>query len=599
MKSKSMSKFWPSTVKVFKIFNRQQISKMTFFAVAQTAFSFLDLLGIVLVGVLTSLIVRDFVGLSAGTFSSNLLEFLRISESDLVTQISILSILALTFFTAKGFFLGWTNLKIFDFFGREAANLSFKLFQLSQQIPYSKLNSITSQRLIFALTGGSTSMMMGVGATAFGMIADVSLVLVILCGLFVLDFFTTFTLSLTSLLFFSAIQIALSRRTALYSEIQAGKIIESQEDIHVMKYGFKEILVSGSRQSLANRFFKNRESVGLTSSRIKIMPMASRYALDIFFIFLIIQIVLLQVWVSDFPRGIANLSVFFAALLRLVPAMQRLQQSLLTIKSNLMNIEVTFDVFKQIGDGEVNEDLVSKMRGDEFEPKGKNIDSHGESFNQEIILRDVSLRHSNDKWIIKNFNLSVGPKSKILITGESGSGKTSLLDLMMGVHRPNKGIVLISQNEPRKAFEKWPGKVMYLPQEITLFRGSLRDNILFTQSHTLSKDIEISQLMREVELGDLFDSLPLGLDTNLGDRGNSLSGGQKQRIGLVRALLVKPEILILDEATNALDSSMEQRLMDLVINILNESIVIAVSHSKLNLENFDRVVNVDNGILQR
>jgi ATP-binding cassette subfamily B protein len=139
---------------------------------------------------------------------------------------------------------------------------------------------------------------------------------------------------------------------------------------------------------------------------------------------------------------------------------------------------------------------------------------------------------------------------------------------------------------------------MYLPQEVTFFKGSIRENILFPKMSGDVSDEQVWELLEEIELDQLVLGLPMGLDSNLGDRGNSLSGGQKQRIGLVRALLIQPKILILDEATNALDLAMERRLMNLVMRRMEGSTVIVVSHSDLDLADFKQVIEIENKQIQ-
>jgi ABC-type multidrug transport system fused ATPase/permease subunit len=368
--------------------------------------------------------------------------------------------------------------------------------------------------------------------------------------------------------------------------------------IHIMKNAYKELLVSGYSADIGRKFLSNRKRVGRTSSRIKLIPIFSRYALDIFFIVLIFELVLLQIATSDFARGVANLSIFLAALIRTTPAMVRLQQSLLTIKNNLATIEITFGVFAEISNVAQSGSWANKIRSMTRSQAKKVAEIPVTKFNPEVTLQKVSLSYSGEDFVLKDVNLRIPPNSKVFITGVSGSGKTSLLDLILGVHSPTSGFVEISGMSPRRAFENWPGNVMYLPQEVTFFKGSIRENILFPKMSGDVSDEQVWELLEEIELDQLVLGLPMGLDSNLGDRGNSLSGGQKQRIGLVRALLIQPKILILDEATNALDLAMERRLMNLVMRRMEGSTVIVVSHSDLDLADFKQVIEIENKQIQ-
>jgi len=583
---------------VLRLFTRRQILIMSMYAIIQAGFSVFDLFGVILIGVLTSLIVRDFANLSTGTFSTNLLDFLQLSDQEFFTQIAAISALALAFFIVKALLLMWTNKKLLDFFGNQSAHLSYKLFQLAQEIPFAQLDSITSQRLTFALTGGSTSIMIGVGATLLTMIADIALLVAIVLGLVYVDLFTTLCLFISSIVFFSLLQIPLGRKMSEYSEEQSENIIQSQEMIHIMKNAYKELLVSGYSADIGRKFLSNRKRVGRTSSRIKLIPIFSRYALDVFFIVLIFELVLLQIATSDFARGVANLSIFLAALIRTTPAMVRLQQSILTIKNNLATIEITFGVFAEISNVGQSGSWANKIRSMTRSQAKKVAEIPVTKFSPEITLQKVSLSYSGEDFVLKDVNLRIPPNSKDFITGVSGSGKTSLLDLILGVHSPTSGFVEISGMSPRRAFENWPGNVMYLPQEVTLFKGSIRENILFPKMSGDGSDEQVWELLEEIELDQLVLGLPMGLDSNLGDRGNSLSGGQKQRIGLVRALLTQPKILILDEATNALDLAMERRLMNLVMRRMEGSTVIVVSHSDLDLADFKQVIEIENKQIQ-
>ena len=583
---------------VLRLFTRRQILIMSMYAIIQAGFSVFDLFGVILIGVLTSLIVRDFANLSTGTFSTNLLDFLQLSDQEFFTQIAAISALALAFFIVKALLLMWTNKKLLDFFGNQSAHLSYKLFQLAQEIPFAQLDSITSQRLTFALTGGSTSIMIGVGATLLTMIADIALLVAIVLGLVYVDLFTTLCLFISSIVFFSLLQIPLGRKMSEYSEEQSENIIQSQEMIHIMKNAYKELLVSGYSADIGRKFLSNRKRVGRTSSRIKLIPIFSRYALDVFFIVLIFELVLLQIATSDFARGVANLSIFLAALIRTTPAMVRLQQSILTIKNNLATIEITFGVFAEISNVGQSGSWANKIRSMTRSQAKKVAEIPVTKFSPEITLQKVSLSYSGEDFVLKDVNLRIPPNSKVFITGVSGSGKTSLLDLILGVHSPTSGFVEISGMSPRRAFENWPGNVMYLPQEVTLFKGSIREKILFPKMSGDGSDEQVWELLEEIELDQLVLGLPMGLDSNLGDRGNSLSGGQKQRIGLVRALLTQPKILILDEATNALDLAMERRLMNLVMRRMDGSTVIVVSHSDLDLADFKQVIEIENKQIQ-
>ena len=154
-------------------------------------------------------------------------------------------------------------------------------------------------------------------------------------------------------------------------------------------------------------------------------------------------------------------------------------------------------------------------------------------------------------------NISIEQGQTVAIVGPSGSGKSTLVDLILGVHMPSTGSIKISGLAPIYSITKWPGAIGYVPQEVVLRSGSIASNVssgfedIDPESDLVSSAIEMAQLRQFVK------SLPEGIQSNVGERGNKLSGGQRQRIGIARALFTKPKLLVLDEATSALDGQTE------------------------------------------
>ena len=155
-----------------------------------------------------------------------------------------------------------------------------------------------------------------------------------------------------------------------------------------------------------------------------------------------------------------------------------------------------------------------------------------------------------------------------------------MVDLILGINTPTSGEVYLSETSPNQAFKNWPGKISYVPQKVYLIKGTLRENILIGESSRDFPDIQIIESLKNSSLEEMFNQMPLGLDTLIGDGYQNLSGGQTQRIGIARSLLTDPEIIIFDEATSSLDNQTENEITTIIREFKNNRLVIVASNNQ-------------------
>lgn len=214
-----------------------------------------------------------------------------------------------------------------------------------------------------------------------------------------------------------------------------------------------------------------------------------------------------------------------------------------------------------------------------------------------VDFRDIYYKYEDSaKWTLNNFNLSVKPGESIAFVGGSGSGKSTILNLLIGFDRPQEGKVLIDginmQNIDLNEFRK---QIAVVPQNTILFSGTIRDNITYGVNNVT--DEKLWEILKDVGLDEIVASLPAGLDTQLGEHGGKMSGGQRQRISIARALLRNPKIIIFDEATSALDSVSEIKVQKAVDKMMTHCTTFLVAHRLSTIKNADRIAVIENGTI--
>jgi len=224
------------------------------------------------------------------------------------------------------------------------------------------------------------------------------------------------------------------------------------------------------------------------------------------------------------------------------------------------------------------------------------------NFKKKIIFKNVSFSFSkkkNKKEIFKNLNLTIDKNSSVAIIGESGSGKSTLLNLLLGFFNPTSGKILIDNKDLNYISGGWLNNIGYVSQLTNIIDDSIKRNIAFgIEDHLIDKR-KIFEVIKKSNLSNFVKKLPKGINTILGEKGVKISGGQRQRISIARALYNNPSLIIFDEATNALDVSTENNIIDEIIKLKKEKTVIFVTHRTNNLKKFDLVYKVSKHDLKK
>ena len=225
-------------------------------------------------------------------------------------------------------------------------------------------------------------------------------------------------------------------------------------------------------------------------------------------------------------------------------------------------------------------------------------------FNKSLILQNISYKYPNSEtYILKNLNIEIERGKKIGILGETGSGKSTFINIILGLIKPNSGEFLVDNrsiySEGNITLNSWRRLIAHIPQNIFLADGSFAENIGFYEKSNSIKYNKIKSSAKNAKISELIESYEKKYDAQIGEQGILLSGGQKQRLGIARAIYKDSEVLILDEGTNALDKDTEKLVMENLININSkkDKTIISISHNLNSLSGFDVIYEMIDGKL--
>ena len=269
-------------------------------------------------------------------------------------------------------------------------------------------------------------------------------------------------------------------------------------------------------------------------------------------------------------------SVFVAGTFRMMPSFNRILTSLQNLKFFREPLKLVYNEFNN---------LKNDLCGSE---------SKKFIFKNKIYFNDVTFGYSDKKIILENINLSISYGQTIGIIGESGAGKSTFVSLLTGLIKPTIGEIFIDDFSLKTNTNNLQNLVGYVPQSIFLLDDSILNNITLEDDQEKIDFERVNKCINDSQLNEFVNSLPDKLNTVVGEKGSLISGGQLQRIGIARALYSNPSILILDEASSALDSKTEKQFMDLVYNDFKKLTKIIISHKKENLKDCDLIYKIEN-----
>lgn len=573
--------------KIRFIFTRNQKIKIVVISILICIGALFELLGVTA--------ILPFVNVAINPDSVNEKWYLRDLYSVLKLEspnifLTVLAIFLIVIYIVKNIYLTIMNYCIFNFTYNNQRELARKLLNSYLKQPYTFFVKTNSADLIRNIRD-DTSMFFDTVLSFMQLSVEVIVSILLLSYLLVMDKVITIGVGIFLSISMLAVMKVIKKNIGIKGTISRESRAGMSKWLMQTFGGIKETKILEREDYFAKRVdneycnFANSHCVYQTLSYI---PKPFMETVCICGLLGLVAVKLLRGVASEY--FITTLSVFAIAAFRLLPAFNRITGYLSRIMFNKAGVDSVYHDLKEVEQLEADKKLQEKL-------------SAGASpieFSKKIEIEGLSFVYPNtEEYVLEDVNIAIEHNKSIAFIGASGSGKTTIADIIMGILTPTKGKILVDGVDIRDNMTSWHSMIGYIPQSIYLMDDTIRNNIAFGIDEDKISDVRIREVLSEAQLLDFVEGLSEGLNTVIGEQGIRLSGGQRQRIGIARALYSNPEVLVLDEATSALDNDTESAVMDAINSMAGKKTLIIIAHRLSTIEHCDVVFEVKDSTIKQ
>ena len=568
--------------KIRMIFNRTQKIKFVVLFCMLFAGSVLELMGVSLILPFVQLVMD-----TDGTDNALFQWFGRLVGAESQRELLIwLGLLLIAVYLIKNTYLLFAKYVQLRFVFNNRLELSVRLMRNYMKKPYPFHLEKNSSEILRSVTSDVNNL--------YELVMDVidlvsNLLIIAMLAVYLLYTDVVITLVVAALLglcsyFYFAI---MRKRTVDYgkqNQIYNGKMIQA---VNQALGGIKEIKVLARENYFVRAYEENGRYYASSLKKSQFYRNAPKYLIETVCVCGVLATILVKLQMgADVQELVPQLSVFAMAAFRLLPSVNQVNNLL----NGILFLKPSID--------RIYEDL--QEAGAKKNERPPERDYRRLPAADAVRFEHVTFRYpGTEKEILSDLSVELPLKKSIGLVGSSGAGKTTFMDLLLGLLSPDQGRICYGDSDIRDYPDAWGHKLGYIPQSIYLADDTIRRNVAFGIPDSEISEAKVRRALEEAQLLEFVDGLDDGLDTMVGESGVRLSGGQRQRIGIARALYQQPEILVLDEATSALDTETEQAVMEAVERFRGRCTLLMIAHRTSTLENCDQIYRLEDGKLYR
>lgn len=570
-----------SILKIFTIFSSKQQQYCVFIVCCMVVGAMLEAVGIGAILPLISVMGNpDFLqqhktvaGYAAG---------IGIESHDMFIIAS--AILLIIIYVIKNFYMAWQTKLQIDFAMRNQIYYAGQLFAGYMRKPYLYHLNNNSMTLLRNVNSGAITVFTGILIPILTILTEFVTALTIWGMLAFVDLFTaTIVAGVIAAMMYGIMRI-FRHKIAMQGLIQNECSAIQNKWLNQGLGAIKEIKVLRREMFFNKEFNKAYTAFGNANRKFNFINQLPRMFIETIIVSGLLLLIIVKIFMGEAPMDIVPLlGVLALAAFRLMPSANRI--------INLSNgVKFQMPLFD-----EIYEDLIAikkyKLNQDNLPENNKKI----------TLLNEIKIEHlgfcypEGIKRVLQDVCFSIPKGSFVGLVGQSGAGKTTFVDILLGLLPPSSGKIAVDGIDIYNNIQAWQKNLAYVPQNIYLIDGSIRENIALGVSEEKIDKVKMKKVLQMAELYDFVDGLPEKMNTVVGERGVKLSGGQRQRIGIARALYYEPEILILDEATSALDNETEKSITDTILKFKGQITIISIAHRITTLKDCDFKIKFEKG----
>jgi ABC-type multidrug transport system fused ATPase/permease subunit len=583
-----------SVANALKLLTRRDKLILGAATILQMLLSLLDLAGVLVLG----LVAASAAGAATGVplSASGISIFSDFLPTDIRSTI-VLAFVAAILLVSKSVFSLFLTRRIFRFIANRQAMIAGNIAERLLSRPLLDVQARSSQETTAALTTGINAVTIGTLGPSIVVGSEFALVLAMGFGLILIDPLV----ALFTVIFFGVITLLLQLLLGNWAQGLGLRTTEaeigSMESMQNALNTYREVSVSGRRVLFISDFKGLRWQAARVQADTYVLYQVGKYVFEVSLIVGGGLLVLLMAGTRDITAAVAIITVFLASSSRIFPSLMRMQTSLAKIRESAGTAEYTYRLVDDLDAAEkrsATPPLIG-MSGKQF---NEVIHAGYEGFKGHVDCANVTVTYPGaSRPALNDVSFSILAGKSAAFVGTTGSGKTTLVDIIMGLIQPESGRVQISGQAPIDAIQSWPGAIAYVPQDIKVIAGSVRQNVALGIPPNEIDDDLVWEALERAHLADFLSEERLGIDTQVGEHGVQISGGQRQRLGIARGLYSRPRFLVLDEATSALDAETEQSITKTLETLTGQVTLLVVAHRLATIRNVDQVIYLNQGLL--